>query len=126
MATILVIDDLELHREMARTVLEHLGHRVLTASDAISGGLLAQQCLPDLILMDVVLPGMDGLTAVQQLKIDPRTADTAVLLMTAYGEDFVLDGRSRLLGCVGCLVKPFTADMLRRTVSNVLASTLSK
>ncbi len=80
---ILIVEDDELNLKLARDTLQVKGYRTLEANAARRGIELARQHQPDLILMDIQLPGMDGVTALKQLKADPFTAAITVAAFTA-------------------------------------------
>ena len=97
-------------------LLERANYRVLVAVDAEAGISLARLHHPDLILMDIQLPGMDGLTAIAVLKQDPRTQDIPIVALTAL----VMNGdeqRIRDAGCVGYIAKPMHYRDLLSTVA---------
>lgn len=83
-ATILIVDDNVLNLELFTELLEGEGYLVRQARSAEDGLILASAELPDLILMDIGLPGMDGHAAVRVLKADPRTRDIPTVALTAY------------------------------------------
>jgi PAS domain S-box-containing protein len=88
MATVLVVDDRAANREIARATLDHGGHLVIEATDGHRALALAKSSHPDLVLTDVLMPGMDGYQFVRELRGDPETADIPVLFYTAnYRED---------------------------------------
>jgi two-component system, cell cycle sensor histidine kinase and response regulator CckA len=88
MATILVIDDRAASRETARAVLDHGGYTVIEASEGRQALTLARDSHPDVVLTDVLMPGMDGYQLVRELRSDPGTAGIPVLFYTAnYRED---------------------------------------
>lgn len=103
--TILIVEDNPTNLELAKDLLEASGFVVLSASEAEQGLWLACQSLPDLILMDVSLPGMDGLSATRELKRNPATRHIPVVALTAHAmkgdEQSALDA-----GCTGYLTKP--------------------
>jgi two-component system cell cycle response regulator DivK len=106
MAKVLIIEDNSDNMELAVFLLQSAGHTVLSASDAEAGLMLAHQEVPDLILMDVQLPGMDGLEATALLKRDDATRAIPVLALTALamkGDE----ERIRAGGCDGYIAKPF-------------------
>jgi two-component system cell cycle response regulator DivK len=106
MATVLIIEDNPDNMELAVFLLQSAGHVVLSAIDAEAGLALARGKLPDLILMDVQLPGMDGLQATALLKRDEATRAIPVLALTALamkGDE----ERIRAGGCDGYIAKPF-------------------
>ena len=84
MARVLIIEDNEAQRDLYRDLLYYNGYDVLTAEDAQSGLALAESELPDLIVLDVMLPGVSGLVAAQRLTRHPRTAHIPILCMSAY------------------------------------------
>lgn len=105
MATVLVVEDNEANMTLAVTLLESAGHTVLSAVDAEIGLTLARDAQPDLILMDIQLPGMDGLEATVLLKSDDSTRDIPVIALTALamkGDE----ARIRAAGCDGYIAKP--------------------
>ncbi len=102
---ILIIDDNPMNVELASDLLEVNGFQVLQAEDASTGIELARNERPDLILMDIQLPGMDGLQATRILKEDVATRGIPVVALTAHAmkgdEENVLKA-----GCVGYISKP--------------------
>ena len=83
MAKILVVDDDPRNLRLAVTVLEQAGHEVLSAEGGAEGVEVALAHAPDLVLMDVQMPGMDGVAALRRLRADPRTAALKVVALTA-------------------------------------------
>jgi len=81
---VLIVDDNEKNVKLARDVLRFAGFRTLEAGTAGDGISLAAKHLPDVILMDIRLPDMDGVTAVGKLKDDPRTAGIPVVAVTSF------------------------------------------
>lgn len=81
---ILVVDDNDANRTLLRDVLQLKGYEILEADDGKEGVSLAREHLPALILMDVQMPVMDGMTATKILKADPRTKDIKIVSLTAY------------------------------------------
>jgi two-component system cell cycle response regulator DivK len=80
---ILIVEDNEKNRKLARDVLEVKGYRTIESENAEEGLKLATEKLPALILMDIQLPGMDGITAMKQLKADPNTKAIPIIAITA-------------------------------------------
>ena len=120
MATILIVEDNAANMTLALYLLETGGHRVLTATDAEAGLALARGEHPDLILMDIQLPGMDGLEATQQLKRDASTRDIPVIALTALA---MKGDEERILaaGCDGYIAKPMRYKEFLATVAEQLA-----
>lgn len=84
MATVLVVDDLAASREVARAALDQAGHRVIEAADGRNALTLLTEDHPDLVVTDVLMPGMDGYGLVRELRADPATAHIPVLFYTAH------------------------------------------
>ena len=120
MAKILIIEDNPANMKLARLLLRHIGHNVLCAVDAEIGLTMARQEQPDLILMDIQLPGMDGLTATALLKRDPVTAATPVIALTALAMK-ADEEKSLLAGCDAYIVKPLRYQELYAAVNTLLA-----
>lgn len=118
-AVILVVEDDSLGRELAKEVLATAGYTVLTAGDGV--GLLERVRgeRPDLILLDIQLPQIDGVTLLRQLKTHDETRSIPVVMTTAYAliEPYVaaMDG-----GCAAYLTKPLNAKLLLQTVADLL------
>jgi DNA-binding response OmpR family regulator len=114
--TVLVADDEQDIVEIVRFRLEHDGYRVLTASDGETALQLARDEHPDLCVLDVMMPKLSGLEVLAQLRDDPATASTRVILLTARGQDADVD-RGFELGANDYVTKPFSPKELRRRVS---------
>lgn len=120
MATILVVEDNSANLALATFLLESAGHAVLSAGDAEAGIALARSALPRLILMDIQLPGMDGLQATALLKLHERTRTIPVIALTALamkGDE----ERIRAAGCDGYIAKPMAYREFLATVEAALA-----
>ena len=105
MAEVLIVEDNAANMTLAVFLLRSVGHTVLSATDAEAGLTLARDEQPNLILMDVQLPGMDGLEATVQLKRDDATRAIPVIALTALamkGDE----ERIRAAGCDGYIAKP--------------------
>ncbi len=119
---ILVIDDEEDLIELVRYNLEQEGFQVINASDGESGLIIARQELPDLILIDLMLPGMDGLELCRSLRADNRTASIPVIMLTAKSaESDRIVGLE--LGADDYVTKPFSPRELAARVKAVLRRT---
>ncbi|MCB2225467.1 MAG: response regulator [Desulfarculaceae bacterium] len=99
------MEDNALNMELAQDLLEVRGFEVLTASSAEEGLNLAHTQAPDIILMDIGLPGMDGLEATRRLKRDPATQGIVVICLTAHAMDGDRD-KALLAGAEGYITKP--------------------
>lgn len=105
MARVLVVEDNPVNMNLVVFLLKKLEHEILQATDGEQGVLLASEYLPELILMDMQLPGTDGLTAVGMLKSNPSTAHIKIIALTA----FAMAGdeeKFKAAGCDGYLSKP--------------------
>jgi two-component system cell cycle response regulator DivK len=120
MASILIVEDNAANMTLAVYLLESAGHTVQSATDAEAGLAIARAEHPDLILMDIQLPGMDGLEATAQLKGDDATRSIPVIALTALamkGDE----ERIRAAGCDGYIAKPMRYKEFLATVAEQLA-----
>lgn len=120
-AMILIVEDNEANRLLAGAVLEREGYRVEMAGNAEEALQKLANGSPDLILMDVQMPGMDGLTLTRQLKGDRRTSNIPVVALTALA---MMGDRERTLeaGCSGYISKPINTRTFAVEVSKFLPS----
>ncbi len=120
-ASILVVDDNATNLKLISELLRFEGHRVLAASDAEKAQVILEGALPDLILMDIALPGMDGLELTRLLKGDTRTGKIPIVALTA----FAMKGdeqKALAAGCDGYITKPIDTRAFPVFVSNLLAA----
>lgn len=120
MAKVLIIEDNAANMTLATFLLQSVGHEVLSATDAETGLTLARVERPDLVLMDIQLPGMDGLEATGVLKNDESTRAIPVIALTALamkGDE----ARIRAAGCDGYIAKPLAYKEFLATISAQLA-----
>ena len=121
MATVLVIEDNSTNMRLVVFLLESKGHSVVGATDAEEGLALARSVKPDLILMDIQLPGMDGLQAASLLKADEATRPIPVIALTALamkGDE----ERIRAAGCDGYIAKPMRYEAFFEVVAQHLGA----
>ena len=119
MARILVVDDEPHIRKLVSFSLEKRGHEVMQAEDGPSGIAAAREQVPDLILMDVMMPMMTGFEAVERLKAEPGTAEIPVIMLSAKSQEYEQnEGLKR--GAVKYVCKPFTPSVLGDVVAEVL------
>jgi two-component system cell cycle response regulator DivK len=120
MANILIIEDNSANMKLASMLLHKAGHTAICAVDAETGLTMARTDQPDLILMDIQLPGMDGLAATALLKKDPATAAIPVIALTALAmkED---REKTRLAGCDAYIAKPLRYRDLYDAIEGLLA-----
>jgi CheY-like chemotaxis protein len=118
--SILIVDDNTQNLKLARVVLANEGFDVYTASNAEDALQLLRTVTPRLILMDIQLPGMDGLELTRRLKADPATRAVRVIALTAYamkGDD----EKAFAAGCDGYITKPIDVERLPVVVRSYLA-----
>lgn len=119
MAKILIIEDNQANLKLATLLLLNVGHTVLSAVDAESGLMLARSQHPELILMDIQLPGMDGLAATALLKQDPATAAIPVIALTALAMKADRE-KTKLAGCDAYIAKPLRYRELYEAINRLL------
>ena len=120
MARVLIVEDNPTNLTLATFLLKSAGHTVLSATDAEAGLTMARAERPHLILMDIQLPGMDGLEATMELKGDDSTRSIPVIALTALamkGDE----ERIRAAGCDGYIAKPMRYQEFLATVAAQLA-----
>ena len=118
-ATILVVDDNPINLKLVSDLLVFEGYRVQRAVDGETAATSVQEDPPDLILLDVDLPGMDGLTLTEKLKSDRQTADIIIVAVTA----FAMKGdrqRAMAAGCDGYVTKPIDTRKLPSHIAQLL------
>jgi CheY-like chemotaxis protein len=118
-AQILVVDDNPTNLKLVSDVLEFEGYEILKAVDAEEAQVVIADHLPDLILMDIALPGMDGLTLTRLLKAEARTCGIRIVALTAFAmkgdEQKALDA-----GCDGYITKPIDTRALPGQVATLI------
>lgn len=116
---ILIVEDNPKNLKLASGIVSRAGYEVITAEDGDSGLLLARQEVPDLILMDIQMPGMDGLTVTKLLKGDAATAQIKIIALTAFA---MKGDRERMLeaGCDDYISKPIRYKEFLATVESWL------
>ena len=119
MTKILVIDDETLIRTIMRDMLEGAGYEVVAAPSGEEGLQLAKAERPDCILLDIMMPGMDGYETCSALKADPDLARIPVLLASASSDVRIIDQAERV-GAFNVLQKPFRFEQLQHVVALAL------
>ena len=117
---ILVVDDNPTNLKLVSDLLAFEGHEILNAMDAEAAQVVIADTLPDLILMDLALPGMDGLTLTRHLKADARTSNIPIVALTA----FAMKGDKQKAidaGCDSYITKPIDTRTLPSKVAEFLA-----
>ena len=117
---ILVVEDTEDNRQIVRDLLASAGYELIEAADGAAGVAMATVHKPDLILMDIQLPGMDGYEATRRIKADPALRHIPIIAVTSYA----LSGdeaKIRAAGCDGYVAKPFSPRQLLAKVREFLS-----
>jgi two-component system cell cycle response regulator DivK len=117
--SILVVDDNPANAALVSFLLKKKGYEVRTAADAVEALAMVRDFAPRLIMMDIQLPGMDGLELTKRLKADPATRQTIIIALTAYamkGDE----ERARQAGCDGYVSKPIDTRTLPALVAEYL------
>ena len=116
---ILVVEDTEVNRQIIRDLLSSVGYELIEAADGPEGVAMAQSQHPDLILMDIQLPQMDGYEATRRIRAIPELARVPIIAVTSYA----LSGdeaKTRAAGCDGYVAKPFSPRQLLAKVREFL------
>ena len=121
MALILIVDDSPTEVHVMQKALERHGYRTAVASDGAEGIRLARQMHPDLIFMDIVMPGVNGYQATRTLANDPDTRAIPIVMVTSKGQETDRIWGLRQ-GAVDYLVKPVTPDQLVEKAQAALAA----
>jgi two-component system, cell cycle response regulator DivK len=116
---ILVVEDQEDNRQILRDLLNSAGYEMTEAGDGETGVKAAKEQRPDLILMDIQLPLMDGYEATRRIKADPELKDIPIVVVTSYalsGDD----GKARAAGCDAYVTKPYSPRQLLAKIKEFL------
>jgi two-component system, cell cycle response regulator DivK len=119
MAKILIIEDNEQNLYLETFILQKNGHEIMQARNGETGIALAAQTLPDLILLDIQLPGMDGYSVAQELRKNPILANIPIIAVTSYA---MAGDRDRILeaGCTDYIEKPINPDTFHAEIARYL------
>lgn len=119
MATILIVEDNLLHMKLANTLLELNGYTVLKAENAEDGLKLAREHKPDVVLVDILLPDMNGLDAVKKLRADETTRTLKIIVLTSFRDKYS-EAEILASGANAFLPKPYHHQDFLNTVQLVL------
>ena len=119
MKTVLIADDKPTGRELVRTVLENSGYAVIEASDGVEALQFAREAHPDLIILDLHMPGIDGFGVIQELRRDAYFASTPIMALTASAMQGDRE-RAMSVGFTGYITKPIRLSALRGEVERLL------
>ena len=118
MATILIVDDSASMRQMVEFTLKEAGHQVMVAEDGVMALNLAKGAASDLVITDINMPNMDGVTLVKRVRAGGTHASTPILILTTEsGDDRKASGKAA--GATGWIVKPFAPEKLLSVVNKV-------
>lgn len=119
MAKILVVDDSASMRQLVSFTLKSEGHEIILAEDGAIALKLAKTSQVDLVISDINMPNMNGITLVKELRTLPNYKSVPILLLTTESsQDYKMEGKKA--GATGWLVKPFSPDQLLATIKKVL------
>jgi two-component system, cell cycle response regulator DivK len=121
MCKVLIIEDAPINMLLTNTVVTRYGHATMQAANAVDGVKLAREFHPDIVLMDLSMPQLDGLAATRILKGDPATRDIPIIAVTASGQ---LTDKEKALGagCDAYVTKPIVPRVLMSEIESVLRS----
>jgi CheY-like chemotaxis protein len=120
---ILVIDDDNMILQSVGTLLRSAGYEVQVAADGPAGLTRATSAPPDIVLLDVVMPVLDGYEVCRRLRNDPKTQNVPVIMLTASG-DPTLNRQAYAAGAYACVPKPFRREALIATIESVRAGVM--
>ena len=115
----MVVDDDDDARSMIAQFLHYVGYDVIQAANSSEAQEHALKSLPELILMDIGMPQVDGLTAIWKMRERPELADVPVVILSAY-DSYDLRAEAASTGCHGYLTKPVEPDQLRTVLNEIL------
>ena len=117
--TILIVEDEPKNMKLLRDLLQRFGYEILEASDGEQGVKLAGEKIPDLILMDIMMPKMDGLEATRIIKADTKTKHIPIIALTSYA---MKGDREKTIeaGCDGYIAKPIDIKEVLKTIETYL------
>lgn len=116
--TVLIVDDSAMIRHVVGQIVKECGFRVLLAQDGQEGYYVAKDQLPDLVIMDVEMPTMDGIQATGLITSDPITSHIPVMIFTSLGGEDDMK-RAEDAGCRGILNKPICKETLQSTLRDL-------
>ena len=122
MAKILVIEDHEFNRELLARLLERHGHTVVTAADCETGVSLAVSEGPDLIVVDLAMPGVDGFETTRRIKEAPAASAIPILALTAYSARSLTTDRALEAGCADLETKPIDQKRILAKIDKLLGA----
>ncbi len=119
--TILIVDDSTMIRRIVSQLVQRLGHQPLTAENGLQGYEMATEVRPDMIIMDIEMPIMDGFEATIRIKADQRIAHIPVMFFTALGSEENIQ-QARDAGGIGFLNKPICKEELGQAIHDIFGT----
>jgi two-component system, chemotaxis family, chemotaxis protein CheY len=119
-ARILIVEDSPTMRRLIRSALEDGGYRVAESEDALQALAVVQEVAPDLVITDVNMPDVDGISMVSQMRTFPAFRSVPILVLTTESSEEAKE-RGRAAGATGWITKPFDPAQLREVVGEVLS-----
>jgi len=119
--TILIVDDSAMIRRIVSQLIQQIGHQTITAENGLQGYELASEIRPDMIIMDIEMPVMNGFEATWKIKADPRTAHIPLVFFTTLGSEENIR-QAKEAGCVGFLNKPICKEELGQAIHDILGA----
>ena len=123
MLKILIIDDDSQNRDLAMRILKRQGYDVLHVADGETGVMMAEADAPDLILMDLAMPDMDGFETARRIKSGRQTGDIPIIAVTAYAAREATQERAKDAGCDDFDTKPIDSGRLLAKIKTLLDDT---
>ena len=120
MKKILIVDDRSEVVELVKVTLEGEGYQTIDASDGREALEKIRKEKPDLILLDIVMPKMDGFEVLSKLKKDPKIKEIPIIMLTAKGQKLDQE-KGKELGATGYIIKPFSPSALLKRIEEILA-----
>jgi len=120
MKKILIADDRSEVVELVKVTLEGEGYQTIDASDGREALEKIKREKPDLILLDIIMPRMDGFEVLSKVKKDPKTKDIPIIMLTAKGQKSDQE-KGKELGATGYIIKPFSPSALLKRIEEILA-----
>jgi CheY-like chemotaxis protein len=119
--SILIVDDEEMIRSLLRLTLVRAGYEVTEAETGEEGITIVREQKPDLVLLDGMMPGMDGFAVCEQIRQDPAVGDIPIIMLIARKDPRSME-KSRRAGATDCLTKPWATDELLWHINKALQS----
>ena len=120
MATVIVVEDSAPDRQLMASLLKYAGHKAMLCADGQAGLDLIKKVTPDLIIVDLIMPGIDGYDVARAVRADPRTATTPIILQTAHYLEAEVRSIAEQIGIEQILIKPFEPEAFLDVVAKAL------